>query len=312
MAQGILLIGGTGFVGRSLAARLNSIFPDIYSISRGENNSADLTNVHHYQSDLDNPVLLKELLPKCGFVFHLASETTPGTSILQPALEATTNLLPSLRFLEYLQAYSHIKLVYVSTGGAIYGESIREKMSEDMPLSPLSYYGAGKAALEKFVCAYSRQTGNTAIILRPSNIYGPGQVYKPGFGIIPTIFNHLLRREPLQIWGDGVTIRDYLYIDDFLDFCLILLDKMFSEKNDGAKIYNIGSGKGTTLNELIALVEEVTGISIERNFQLARKIDVERIVLDNFRINQRFGWGAKTDLQKGLEYTWEWFRCNQK
>jgi len=310
MPEGILLIGGTGFVGRSLLARLHSIFPEIYTIARGNSNLKGYPNVYHHQASLDNSVLLKKLLPLCRVVFHLASETTPGSSVLQPALEATNNLLPSLRFLECLQEYSHLSLIYVSTGGAIYGDSENEKVSEDTPLSPLSYYGAGKAALEKFICAYTRQTGNKAMILRPSNFYGPGQVCKEGFGIIPSIFNHLLQGETLEVWGDGTTTRDYLYIDDFVDYCLILLRNL-SLENGVVKIYNIGSGKGTTLLELISKVEEITGRAILRNFHPARKVDVKRIVLDNSRINSSFSWSAQTDLQTGLKKTWEWFRTHQ-
>ena len=309
MPQGILLIGGTGFVGRSLVARLSSIFPEIYTIARGDDIIEGLPNVRHYQSGLDNAVLLKKLLPNCRVVFHLASETTPGSSILQPALEATNNLLPSLRFLECLQEYSHLSLIYVSTGGAIYGNTENEKVSEDMPLSPLSYYGAGKAALEKFICAYSRQTGNTAVILRPSNLYGPSQAYRQGFGIIPTVFNHLLTGKILQVWGDGTSVRDYLYLDDFLDFCLILLKNLSLEGT--AKVYNIGSGQGTTLLELIGFIEQITGATILKNFQPARKVDVRRIVLDNSRIMERFSWKVQIDLHAGLTKTWEWFHTHQ-
>jgi len=309
MPEGILVIGSTGFVGRSLLARLSCVFPEIYTIARHDDKLEKLPNVYHHRSSLDNSVLLKKILPRCRVVFHLASETTPGSSILQPALEAVNNLLPSLRFLECLQEYSHLSLIYVSTGGAIYGDTGKDKVSEDMPLFPLSYYGAGKAALEKFIFAYSRQTGNTALILRPSNIYGPGQVYKQGFGIVPTIFNHQLLRKPLQVWGDGKTTRDYLYIDDFVDFCLLLLAKIASEGT--GKIYNIGSGQGTTLIELVSMIEEITGQRIPRTFQPARTVDVRRIVLDNSRINRRFHWTPQNDLRKGLKKTWEWFRTHQ-
>jgi UDP-glucose 4-epimerase len=311
MPKGILVIGGTGFVGRALLNRLNSYFPEIYTIARKDDSLEKLSNVSHFRSSLDNSVLLKKILPCCRVVFHLASETTPGSSILQPALEATNNLLPSLRLLECLQEYSHLSLIYVSTGGAIYGDSGKDKVSEDMPLFPLSYYGAGKAALEKFIFAYSRQTGNTALILRPSNIYGPGQVYKQGFGIIPTIFNHLLKGETLQLWGDGTTTRDYLYIDDFVDFCSMLL-RTPSLENGVSRVFNIGSGKGTTIIELLTLIETITGESVQRVYQPARKVDVRRIVLDNTRINSKFQWSPRTELQTGLTKAWEWFRIQQK
>ena len=309
MPEGILVVGATGFVGKSLVARLSSIFPEIYTIARGDCEFDGVPNVHHYKSCLDNTCLLNKLLPNCRIVFHLASETTPGVSILQPTFEAVNNLLPSLRFLECLQNFSHITLVYVSTGGAIYGDSGKEQISEDTSLSPLSYYGAGKAALETFICAYSRQTGNVAVILRPSNLYGPGQVYRQGFGIIPTVFNHLLARKTLQVWGDGGTVRDFLYIDDFVDFCLILLDKISLESS--VRIYNIGSGEGVALVELLALIERITGETVMRNFQEARAVDVRRVVLDITRVNSRFKWKSKTELRRGLTKTLEWFRTHQ-
>ena len=311
MPEGVLVIGGSGFVGKALINRLNSIFPVIHTISRGHQKIEKQPNVFHHRSSLDNPALLKKLLPHCRVVIHLASETTPGSSILQPALEATNNLLPSLRFLECLQRYSHLNLIYVSTGGAIYGDSENRKVSEDLPLSPLSYYGAGKAALEKFICAYSRQTGNRALILRPSNLYGPGQIYRRGFGIIPTIFNHLLQGETLQLWGAATTIRDYLYIGDFVDFCLILLQKL-SLENGVANVYNVGSGNGTTLLELITTIEEITGETILKNFQPARAVDVKRIVLDVSRTKERFNWSGQTNLHTGLTQTWQWYQVHQR
>lgn len=308
--QGILLLGGTGFVGRSIAARLSRKFPDVYTIARNSYAWKGLPDVQSFESSLDNSDLLKKILPRCKIVFHLASETTPGGSALQPSFEAASNLLPSLRFLEYLQEYPHIQLIYVSSGGAVYGDSIHSPVAEDEALSPLSYYGAGKAALEKFILAFCRQTKGQAIILRPSNFYGPGQPYQKGFGVVPTIFHHMLTGKPIQIWGDGKTVRDYLYIDDFVDFCIQLLEYFSAEGR--SEIYNIGSGHGTTLNELCLLAEEISGKRIVREYQPARTVDVKSIVLDCSRIQRDYRWNARTDLRTGLTKAWEWFCTHQK
>ena len=308
--QGVLLLGGTGFVGRSLAARLIAEGELVFVIARRKYDWAQTLGVISYESSLDNRALLEEVLPRCKTVFHLATETTPGASALHPAIEAEANLLPSLRFLECLQRHPDILLVYISSGGAAYGDSTHCPVSEQVALSPISYYGAGKAALEKFILAFCRQSQGRAIILRPSNFYGPGQPYKKGFGVIPTIFHNLLTGNAMQIYGDGKIVRDYLYIDDFVDFCIQNL--VNGSRYIGSRIYNIGSGQGTTLNELCRLAEDASGKRVERNYQSVRTVDVKRIVLDCSRVGSDFQWTAKTHLRKGLAKTWEWFCNHQK
>ncbi|TKB26464.1 NAD-dependent epimerase/dehydratase family protein [Desulfopila sp. IMCC35006] len=305
-AQGILLLGGAGFVGRALTARLKALNKEYYILGRGVRGGLAKPSEEHHIASLDNTQVLKVLLPRCRVVVHLASDTTPGVSALQPAFEAMSNLLPSLRFLEILQGYSHISLVYVSTGGAIYGDSHAEKISEDTHSAPLSYYGAGKAAFEKFIHAYTKQTGNGAIILRPSNFYGPGQPYRPGFGIIPTIFHHLSARKTMEVWGDGETVRDYLYLEDFLDCCIRVIDQF--NVNDRAAIYNVGSGEGRSLNTLFSMIESISGNRVERKYRPTRAVDVNRVVLDSSRIQNDYSWKPKTDLYSGLSKAWTWYQ----
>ena len=309
MYDGVLVIGATGFIGRSIVPMLSSIFDKVYTISRRESCFDASLKINHHRCSLDNVVILKKILKKCNVVIHLASETNPGTSILQPYLEATNNLLPSLRFLECLQEFPHVILVYVSTGGAIYGDVDMAKVPESIPLSPLSYYGAGKAALEKFIGAFSRQAGNTTIILRPSNIYGPGQYYRKGFGIIPTIFEKILKKEDLHVWGDGKIIRDYLYIDDFVSFFKILIKNIFFEKS--INIYNVGSSAGLSLNDLILIIENKTKNKLNVVYQRNRKIDVKSIVLDCSLAINKFVWRANTSIEKGIEKTWDWYRLHR-
>lgn len=304
-----MLIGGTGFVGRALVARLNSIYKEIYVIARHRYDWAGCNNIQSFEASLDDAVLLKKILPRCRVVFHLASETTPGASAMQPSLEAASNLLPSLRFLEVLQKYQHVNLVYVSSGGAVYGDSSFVHATEDIALSPLSYYGAGKAALEKFILAFCKQTGGRAVILRPSNIYGPDQPYREGFGIIPTIFYHILTQKSMQVWGDGETVRDYLYIDDFVECCIELSVGCRFKKR--ATIYNIGSGLGTSINELCLLAENITNKPLCLEYEPARIVDVKNIVLDCSRIRKDYNWHSVINLPRGLTRTWKWF-CTQQ
>lgn len=304
--EGIILLGGTGFVGKSLTNRLRELNKEIYIVGRGASMAQVESSKEYYVASMDNTQMLKELLPKSKVVVHLASDTTPGASALQPTIEATANLIPSLRLLEILQDYPHILLIYVSTGGAIYGDCNHSKINESVQLSPLSYYGAGKAAFEKFILAYTKQTGNRAIILRPANFYGPGQPYRAGFGIIPTIFHHLLSSETMEIWGDGKTVRDYLYVYDFVECCLKIFDELKAVKTPA--IYNVGSGKGVDLNTLLAMIEDISGLQVKRKYRSARTVDVKNVVLDCSQLIGDFHWQPTTDLYSGLSIAWKWYR----
>jgi len=305
-SDGVLLLGGTGFIGKCLAARLKTLGKKCYIVGRNASMIHNEVFEDYYVSSFDNTEMLKELLPRCRVVIHLASDTTPGASVLQPALEVTSNLLPSLRLLEELQKYSHLSLVYVSTGGAIYGDYHGDKATEEMLLLPQSYYGAGKAAFEQFIHAYVKQTGNHAIILRPSNLYGPGQPYRVGFGIIPTIFHHLSNSKTMEVWGDGEIVRDYLYVDDFIDCCLKIINDL--KIVDKAVTYNVGSGDGISLNTLFNTIELISTYKVKRNYRPVRAVDVNRVVLDGTRIQNDYHWKPKTDLSTGLFKAWTWYQ----
>lgn len=300
----VLLLGGTGFVGRRLMARLHEAEREIYVISRKAHTLPVLENVHRFSDSLDNTALLDEILPCCSTVFHLASTSTPGSSAMQPAFEASNNLLPTLRFLEILQRHPATDLIFLSTGGAIYGNTEGCSMSECLHLSPLSYYGAGKAALEKFIIAYCTQLERNAIILRPANFYGPGQPYRPGFGVVPAIFHHIKNSKNFEIWGDGNNVRDYLYIDDFIDLCVTLAENSISLT--GVRVYNSGRQEGVTLNALCEMACKVTGKALHRTYKDSRSVDVRRVILDCSAVRRDYAWEAHTGLEEGLTATWLW------
>lgn len=311
-SQAILILGAGGFVGKHLVKRLSSAgHPNIHALGRHIQGLPPLPGVTYHQASLDDVTALRRLLPQCSSVIHAASESTPGFSALRPAFEAEHNLLPSLRFLEILQDYCEVRLIYLSTGGALYGnpDPANQLVKEDLAAMPLSYYGAGKAALEHFIFAFCEQQQRPGIILRPANLYGPEQPYKPGFGIVPTIFQHLRQNQPIQIWGDGEAVRDYLYIEDFIDLCMSLITS--APAHGSAVIYNVGSQQGTSLNQLCRLIEQVTKMTVRREHHDPRAVDVRRIVLDCSRIHNDYGWWAKTSLSHGLHLSWEWFNSHQ-
>lgn len=299
--QGILVLGGSGFVGQRLIPRLPS---PVYVLSRRFLTNLP-ANAQMLQTSLDDEQTLKNILPHCRWLIHLACDSTPGLSAGKPLLEAEKNLLPNLRLFQLLQDYPQVNLLYLSSGGAVYGNPQADIVTENMPLHPLSYYAAGKVAIEAFITALVQQSPRYAVILRPSNFYGPGQVYRPGFGIIPTILEYQHLGKPLQIWGDGENVRDYLFIEDFVELCLLLLKQ--PTPKPGTHIYNAGAGCGYSLNQLCDMLEQVTGKAVLREYHPARAVDVRHIVLDTSRLQTDQGWQAQTRLKEGLQHTWQWW-----
>jgi len=306
MERQTLLIGGTGFVGQVLTPRLVKAGHKVHIIARHPVPVGFGGKVVLHSSPLDNAKLLHTLLPECQMVFYLASDSTPGTSASEPMWESELNLSPALRFLDILQRYDHVQLIFISSGGTVYGNPLYLPVDETHPLSPLSYHGAGKLATEAFLQAYCQQFGRNVIILRPSNFYGPGQPYRRRFGIIRGILEHLRRNLPVEIWGDGENVRDFLYIEDFVDACIRFTE--MDRTGSAIDVFNVGYGKGVSINRLCDLVESTTGGRIRKKYCPGRSIDVRSVVLDYSKLNQYAGWKPTTDLETGLTRTWEWLK----
>jgi UDP-glucose 4-epimerase len=302
---GVLLLGGAGFMGRALTARLRERGHDVHVVVRGTTlDVPDGTNVHG--GGIENIELLRRLLPRLGTVIHVASATTPSLSSRTPSLEASLNIGPTLGLLEELQRHPHARLIYVSSGGTVYGNPGQEMVAEAAPLKPLSFYGAGKVAIESFLQCFQRLAGNSVTILRPSNLYGPGQPRYQAFGVVRTMLQHLLDRSTMTIWGDGTAVRDFVYIDDMVTAIEHVLDD-----DTAAGTFNVGAGVGHSLNDLICIVEEVCSERLSIRYEPSRTIDVQRIVLDTSAMKERFGWVPSTSLRAGVTKTWEWL-CKQK
>ena len=299
----ILLLGGTGFVGSRLCQRLVETGSRVVVWAHSFPPVRDPA-VEYVTDSLDNVNLLESLLPDCSHVFHLASATTPGSSRLEPGVEVVNNTLPLVRLLGVMQRFADIHFHFVSSGGAIYGDHPKSMVQERDPLEPISYYGAGKVAAEAFLHAYHKQTGNGVTILRPSNLYGPGQRPKAHFGIIPTLFDCVKSGKTFEIWGDGEVVRDYLFIDDFVELCQRTIS--WDSNRRTLSVFNAGSGKGHSINQLCESVQTVTNQALKTEYRPSRGVDVSRIVLDSSAALRVFDWKASTNLEDGLTRTWIW------
>jgi UDP-glucose 4-epimerase len=303
MAEGILLIGAGGFVGTRLLEALAHRGERVIAVSRSAF-AAPAGDVESHVRALREVEDFVPLLARARAVVHVASASTPGSSAGRPVHELDENVRPALALLEALQARPQLPLIYVSSGGTLYSRAAADAADELAAVYSRSYHGAGKIAIEHFIEAWSNQFNGAAVVLRPSNLYGPGQDERPGFGIVPTAFGKLVRSETLHVWGDGSAERDYLYIDDFTRLVMAVLD---APSEPGFRVFNACNGSSIDLNGLFALIESITGAELRRSYDAGRPVDAPSVRMQANRARKAFGWTAGIGLPEGLERTWQWF-----
>ena len=303
MSDAILVLGAGGFIGRSLTRSLAEQGIRVLAVSR---NGGGIRHerIESLVGDFGEPEQLAPLLQRSRAVVHLATTSTPGTSAARPLQEIETNLRLTAALLQALHDHPGVDLLYMSSGGSLYADTATEPSRESARLQPRSYHGAAKLAAESFISAWCDQTGSSSTILRPSNVYGPGQPERKGFGVIPAAFGTMLRGEVLHIWGDGSARRDYIYVDDLIELCILALTKPMPK---GVRTFNACSGKSVSLNELLAIMESVAGKPLQRSYDPGRVVDASCIAMDPGAAAKAFGWHHRTSLETGLARTWEQF-----
>ncbi len=213
--------------------------------------------------------------------------------------EVYNNLIPSMARLKRFRS-SNASTLSLSPAGAVYGNPTVLPASENSPLRRF-HAGAFKASVETCLHALTAQTSHRATILRPSNLYGPGQRNKKNFGLIQVAINCIRDDSEITIWGDGSTVKDYLHIDDFVDAC----DKaVFNPPKERMAAYNVGSGIGYSINDVCAMIEQVARRQLKKIYQPDRLIDPSVIILNNEKIRKELGWEPKVRLREGIEQLW--------
>jgi UDP-glucose 4-epimerase len=299
----VLVFGAGGFIGKHLIRALLQRGERVIAVTR-QPTDLGKGDIEQVVGKLDQPEHFKPLIERSRMVVHLATASTPGSSAGNPLAELDSNLRPTLALLDAMQACPAKALLYLSSGGSLYSVDRGKSASEITTVDPRSYHGAGKIAAEHFIRAWSGQYDGGAVLLRPSNLYGPGQTERKGFGIVPAGFGSIVRGETLNVWGDGSAVRDYLYINDFIDLCMAVIAAPMTK---GVRVFNASSGVGISLNELFAAMEDVSGTSLRRGYDVGRAVDAARVVMDAGRAREAYGWSATTTLREGLRCTWQWF-----
>ncbi len=252
-----------------------------------------------YHGEFLNEADLREALEGIDYVFHFISTTTPISSLENPLVEIDTNIRCSVELFQLCVEANVKKVIFASSGGAIYGNIDTDLISEDTIPNPISPYAVGKLSIEKFLDYFREKSGLESVSYRISNPYGARQSLNSKQGVIPIFLNHVASGEPITIYGDGSMVRDYLYVKDAAQ----LIVSSFEETR--FNVYNVGSGTGVSLNELLETINSITGKIAKVHYVSAPSTFVERNVLDTSRFVSEFGITSDTSLAQGIELTWE-------
>lgn len=296
-----LVIGGSGFIGSHLVDTLLMQGARVRVFDRAEERFRPTPpEVDFRQGSFDDTSTLAEALVDIDVVYHLLSTSVPSTSNLDPEADIQGNLIGTLRLLELMRNAGVARMIYLSSGGTVYGIPKTEFVREDHQERPISSYGIVKTAIEKYILMEQHLHGLKPVILRASNPYGPRQGHGGVQGVIGTFLWRIAKKEPIQIWGDGSVIRDFIHVQDLAALCHQCATADFTG------IYNAGSSEGTSIRDIVALISQVTGIDVHPEYKPGRSFDVPRVVLDISAIQKNLGWTPKISLGDGIKGTWDW------
>jgi UDP-glucose 4-epimerase len=250
-------------------------------------------------ADLADTDRMLGLVAGTDVCLHLVHATVPGESMVDLTNDLVETVVPTVHLLSRIPAGSLRRLVYVSSGGTVYGRARVVPTPEDHPTEPISAYGVAKLTLEKYVRLCAGRSGFSSAVLRPSNVYGPGQNVARMQGVVGVFLDRLLRDEPIRVWGAGGVVRDYLHATDAARAVRLAAEAVASD------VWNAGSGVAWRLDAVIRLLERVTGRTARVRYAPARPFDVPVSVLDAARIRSALGWAPAVSLEEGVRRLYE-------
>jgi UDP-glucose 4-epimerase len=303
----ILVLGGNGFIGSHVVDELLDAGHEVRVFGRRhEVWRKPLPSVNYFLGDFSNVPLLAEALQGVDLVVHLISTTVPSTSNLDPISDIQGNLESSVRLFQVMVSVNVKRIIFLSSGGTVYGIPTLIPVQEDHPLNPICSYGVVKVAVENYLGMFEKLYGLKPLIIRASNPFGPRQGHDGVQGVASTFMQKALSGEKVTIWGDGTTKRDYLYVTDLAKIC-----RMATE-SELTGIFNAGSGTGLTLVELAHMIERVSGMKLNMEYKAGRLFDVREIVLNIDKARNVLNWEPEITIQDGLKLLFDWMANTHK
>jgi UDP-glucose 4-epimerase len=305
-----IVIGGGGFIGSHLCEALLSVGHEVTVFDRADSpnlGALKQKGVRLCVGDFFNPEDVQRSLQDQEVLFHLLSTTVPQTSVEDPARDVETNVVGTLRLLDAVRKTSIKKIFFPSSGGTVYGVPREIPIKEDHPTNPTSSYGIGKLIIEKYLNMYWTLYGLDYCVLRIANAYGERQRPTATQGVIPVFLDRGLRNQEITVWGDGTVMRDYVYASDISQAFIKALTY-----SGEMKVFNIGSGQGHSVNDVIHVMERVMGWPLKVKYTSGRSFDVPISVLDITRAKNYLNWAPTISLFDGIARMHAWMLNEQK
>lgn len=280
---------GAGFIGGNLVARCIEEGCRVRVLSRGQ---STVSGVKWIQSVLSDRRAVAEAIQGVDIVYHLISSTVPGDQV-NISQELFCNLSEMIQLLDLCVEYKVKRIVFVSSS-SVYGPQ-KIPVDEDAIPNPISAHGIQKLSLEYYLKLYEHEHGLECKIMRLSNPYGPGQDLNGRQGFISIVLGNILADQPTLIRGDGEIVRDFIYIDDVVDACLVL-----GENETEHTVFNIGSGIGHSLNEVVDALRSIGSLSVPVVYRESRRVDIPRSVLSIERARNELNFSPQVSLEQGL------------
>ncbi len=298
-----LVLGAGGFIGTNLCLALKAGGANVIGYGRNPRFANVLKDIEFTRGNLNETAKLAKLIPGTHYVFHLLGDSSPGNSSLNPQLAIDT-VKASLELLDLCKANNVQKIIFASSGGAVYGKPSILPIPENMNCEPINSYGINMLMVEKYLALYNHIHGLNYTILRIANPYGRYQLNFKNQGIIAAILENALKGQDIEIWGNGNVVRDFIHIDDVIEAFLSVASYQGQQH-----LFNVGSGVGRSINNVVSDIETTLNKgSINKVYKAGRKIDIPENYLNINLIKAELNWQPKVTWIDGLANTSEWMQ----
>ncbi len=303
-----LVLGANGFIGSHLVDSLAEAGHVVRAFDRFSDNTTRFNqhkNIEQLSGDFLNRADLEMAVQDMEYVFHFISTTTPITADADPLIDVDTNIRMSIELFQICATSTNIKkVIFASTGGSIYGLNSAEHIDESVTPLPFSPYAIGKLTIEHYLRYFEKKHGLASLIYRISNPYGERQSLAHKQGVIPIFLQHIAKGEAVTVLGDGSMIRDYIYVKDIAQMITGSFEKATQ------RLYNLGGGHGTSISELITVIEQVLHKTVATKSQPSPPTFVQSSTLNTNRFEEEFGLKPTVNLEQGILKTWEYVTDN--
>src|SRR4051794_28679990 len=296
------VLGGGGFIGTNLCRRLAGRGARVRAFSRHFSFPDAMKGIDFRSGDFSDADALAAAIDGSDIVYHLVHATPPQPANADMAGDIKNNVLPSLALFDICRKLGVKRIVFLSSGGTVYGRADTVPTPETAPTQPIAAYGISKLMIEKYLALHEHLHQTDYRVLRVTNPFGPFQTTNKNQGIIAALIARALAGKPIEIWGDGSAIRDFIYIDDVVDAL-----ELANGDQSSFRIFNVGRGEGHNVREIVSTIQDLLGRELKILWRDARPVDLPVSIVSNTRAKEVLEWAPKTALDEGLRKTIAWW-----